>query len=83
MAFAVFNGLNLPENCRHYKEFALNHERDKMSQELHAAIAAAVNDAADKMDQATTSLNAITQATQEMSSTIRQRNLPPRPVKGP
>jgi iron only hydrogenase large subunit-like protein len=70
MATAVFNGLNIPQNCRHYKEFVLREEREKMGQELRTAIADAVREVAGKMDEASTRLNGIALATQEMSSTI-------------
>lgn len=70
MAIAVFNGLNLPENCRHFKEFELQHEKERMAKELHSAIAQAVSDIADGMAQATTNLNTVSRATQELSTTI-------------
>jgi methyl-accepting chemotaxis protein len=71
MATAIFNGLNVPHNCRHYRESLPRLEKEKM-QELNAVIAAAVNTVAEKMDQSTTNLNAVSQATNEMTATISE-----------
>jgi iron only hydrogenase large subunit-like protein len=71
MATAIFNGLNVPQNCRQYKESVLKREKGQM-QELHAAIAAAVNSVVGKMDQSMASLNGVSQATQEMTATISE-----------
>jgi len=64
-------GLNVPQNCRHYKECLLKQEKEQL-QEFHAAIVAAVNNVLDKMSRSMTSLNGVSQATQEMTATISQ-----------
>jgi iron only hydrogenase large subunit-like protein len=69
MAFAIFNGLNVPQNCRHYKESLLKHEKVQLG-ELHAAFMTAVTAVAEKMNQPMTNLNDISRATQEMSAAI-------------
>ena len=66
MAIAIYNGLNRPENCRHYKEMALNLEA---MGKIHTEISTTAADIAREVDIAMSGISSVAASTEELSAT--------------
>ncbi len=66
MAIAIYNGLNRPENCRHYKEIALNMTAmEKIDTEIGSTAA----EVGRRMDEAISNASSVALAAEQLSST--------------
>ena len=65
MAVAIFNGLNRPENCRHYKEIALNMVA---MTKINDEIGSTALDAVQKVDEAMAGISSVAAAAEELSA---------------
>ncbi len=66
MAVAIFNGLNRPENCRHYKEIALNMTAMK---KIDQEIGSTVIEVSKRMDEAMSRASSVAAAAEQLSAT--------------
>ena len=66
MAVAIFNGLNRPENCRHYKEIALNMAA---MQKIDKEIGSTVVEVGARMDEAMSRASSVAAAAEQLSAT--------------
>lgn len=66
MAIAIFNGLNRPENCRHYKEIALNMAA---MQKIDKEIGSTVVEVGARMDEAMSRASSVAAAAGQLSAT--------------
>ena len=66
MAVAIFNGLNRPENCRHYKEIALNMAA---MQKIDKEIGSTVVEVGARMDEAMSNASSVATAAEQLSAT--------------
>ncbi len=70
MAVAIFNNLNRPENCRHYKETEIAELAKSQATQIQNGILSVVENVSGVLQQATTNLTSVASATEEMSATI-------------
>jgi hypothetical protein len=70
MAIAIFNNLNKPENCRHYKETEISELAKSQSSKIQSGINNVVDNVSGVLQQATTNLASVASATEQMSATI-------------
>ena len=69
MAVAIFNGLNRPENCRHYKEIALNMiAMTKIKDEIGATAFSAI----EKVEQAMAGISSVAAAAEQLSTAANE-----------
>ena len=66
MAVAIFNGLNRPENCRHYKEIALNMAAMK---KIDTEIGSTVAEVGRRMNKAMANASSVAVAADQLSAT--------------
>lgn len=66
MAIAIYNKLNRPENCRHYKEMALNMTAMK---KIDTEIGTTAVDMSQKMEEAMTNASSVAKAAETLSAT--------------
>ncbi len=66
MAIAIHNKLNRPENCRHYKEIALNMTAMK---KIDTEIGTTAADVTQKMEEAMTNASSVAKAAETLSTT--------------
>ncbi|KMQ52976.1 Methyl-accepting chemotaxis protein [Chitinispirillum alkaliphilum] len=72
MAIAIFNGLNRPENCRHYQEVHIVKMQQKAQKELQQQRKQVISDINTSFEDAIEQLASVAGAAEEMGATINE-----------
>lgn len=72
MAVAIFNGLNRPENCRHYKEEALKRTSREAMEKINNELGSTIKNVIANMESVTGSITSVATATEELSAAVNE-----------